>query len=45
VSLVALDRIVASFEVWWLDRSMACRWFAGCILAAAALGVAGGVLG
>jgi hypothetical protein len=45
VSIAALDHMITGFEDWWLDRSMACRWFAGCILAAVVLGVAGGLLG
>ena len=45
MSFGALDRLVTGFEVWWLDRSAECRWFVGCLLAAVALGVAGGVLG
>ena len=45
MSIGALDRFVTGAALWWLNRSMQCRWFLGCTLAAVTLGVAGGMLG
>lgn len=39
-----LPRQLNRLELWWLDLPEPVRWMAGCISAAAIIGVAGGML-